>query len=192
MQSEFSDIEQRTRAFDQERQAIGLSAEAATKAKAAFRLLEAAKHAGIPITEELKAKVDQLATSYAAASTRLDEAQKRQETYQQLNGELGSSLADAFKGAVLQSENLKQVMLNLINTLASKGIDELFKELFQTSSGGGIAGYIGSILGFADGGYVRGPGTARSDSIPAWLSNKKFVVNAQATAKHRPLLEAIK
>src|SRR5205085_3829058 len=91
MQSEFSDIEQRTRAFDQERQAIGLSAEAATKAKTAFRLLEAAKHAGIPITEELKAKVGQLATSYAAASTKLDEAQKRQETYQQLMASLAQA-----------------------------------------------------------------------------------------------------
>ena len=44
---------------------------------------------------------------------------------------------------------------------------------------------------FADGGHVVGAGTGRSDSIPALLSNGEFVINAQATAKNRSLLEAI-
>lgn len=35
--------------------------------------------------------------------------------------------------------------------------------------------------GYATGGYVRGPGTGTSDSIPAWLSNREGVVNAEAT-----------
>jgi hypothetical protein len=33
---------------------------------------------------------------------------------------------------------------------------------------------------FATGGFVSGPGTATSDSIPAWLSNGEFVMNANA------------
>ncbi|GAA5048156.1 SLT domain-containing protein [Thermocatellispora tengchongensis] len=41
------------------------------------------------------------------------------------------------------------------------------------------------------GGMVSGPGTSTSDSIPAWLSDGEFVVNARATARHRQLLEAI-
>ena len=45
--------------------------------------------------------------------------------------------------------------------------------------------------GFADGGMISGPGTGRSDSILARLSNGEFVVTADATARHRPLLEAI-
>lgn len=36
-------------------------------------------------------------------------------------------------------------------------------------------------IGLATGGYVRGPGTTTSDSIPAWLSNREGVVNAPAT-----------
>jgi len=47
------------------------------------------------------------------------------------------------------------------------------------------------IGGFANGGFVSGPGTARSDSIPAVLSNGEFVVNAQATSRFRPILEQI-
>ncbi|NUS74946.1 MAG: hypothetical protein HOV70_01935 [Streptomyces sp.] len=41
------------------------------------------------------------------------------------------------------------------------------------------------------GGAVAGPGTGTSDSIPMWLSNGEFVVNAKATRRHRALLEAI-
>ncbi|WP_137188283.1 tape measure protein [Pseudomonas asiatica] len=48
-----------------------------------------------------------------------------------------------------------------------------------------------AMVGFANGGYVSGPGTGRSDSIPARLSNGEFVVNAKATARNRELLEAI-
>lgn len=46
-------------------------------------------------------------------------------------------------------------------------------------------------VGRATGGIVRGPGTSRSDSIPARLSNGEYVVNAQATKKYGGLLENI-
>jgi hypothetical protein len=48
-----------------------------------------------------------------------------------------------------------------------------------------------AFLGLAGGGRVSGPGTSTSDSIPAMLSDKEFVVNAEATSRHLPLLEAI-
>jgi hypothetical protein len=56
-------------------------------------------------------------------------------------------------------------------------------------SGGG--GDSGGASTFAEGGLVSGPGTTTSDSIPAMLSNKEFVVNADATQKHLPLLHAM-
>lgn len=43
----------------------------------------------------------------------------------------------------------------------------------------------------ATGGQITGPGTGTSDSIPAWLSNGEFIVNAAATAKNLSLLHAI-
>ncbi|MGV9535017.1 phage tail tape measure protein [Streptosporangium sandarakinum] len=48
-----------------------------------------------------------------------------------------------------------------------------------------------SYLPHAAGGYISGPGTGTSDSIPAMLSNGEYVVNARSTARHRELLEAI-
>ena len=44
---------------------------------------------------------------------------------------------------------------------------------------------------FAGGGYVTGPGTATSDSIPALLSNGEYVVNAATTAAAPGLLGAM-
>lgn len=49
----------------------------------------------------------------------------------------------------------------------------------------------GAVKGFAMGGLVKGPGSSTSDSIPAWLSDEEFVVNANATKRNRGLLEAI-
>ena len=54
----------------------------------------------------------------------------------------------------------------------------------------GDAGFIGP-LQKADGGIITGPGTGRSDSIHAMLSNGEYVINAAATAKHRATLDAI-
>lgn len=54
-----------------------------------------------------------------------------------------------------------------------------------------------TVQAFADGGLVRaagpvsGPGSSRSDSIPALLSNGEFVVNAQAASANRELLEDV-
>ncbi len=56
---------------------------------------------------------------------------------------------------------------------------------------GSIFGLLRGIFGFAEGGRVSGPGTSTSDSIPAMLSDGEFVINAKATARHLPLLEAI-
>lgn len=55
-----------------------------------------------------------------------------------------------------------------------------------SSSGGGS-----DPEGFASGGYFRGKGGPRSDSNLAWISNGEYIVNALATARYRPLLEAI-
>jgi len=58
---------------------------------------------------------------------------------------------------------------------------------------GNIIGGVGSLIGgfFADGGRVSGPGSGTSDSIPAWVSNGEFIVNARSTARWLPFLEAI-
>ena len=63
---------------------------------------------------------------------------------------------------------------------------------FMSMFGMGSSGSTGSVTQlFASGGPVSGPGSGTSDSIPALLSNGEFVINAAATRKFAPLLQAI-
>lgn len=55
----------------------------------------------------------------------------------------------------------------------------------------GISAAARAFLGFAQGGWVNGPGSPTSDSIPAMLSNGEFVIKAKQAAKYGTLLEAI-
>lgn len=65
-------------------------------------------------------------------------------------------------------------------------------------SGGGLfSNLFGSLFGgqtlpaLAEGGMVRGEGGPRQDSVLMWGSNGEFMMNAQATAKNRHLLELL-
>jgi len=54
------------------------------------------------------------------------------------------------------------------------------------------SGKLGSgILGYASGGTVRGPGTSKSDSVPAMLSVGEEVTPEPQASKYRPVLKAI-
>jgi tape measure domain-containing protein len=71
-----------------------------------------------------------------------------------------------------------------------KGFGDLFTSLFGGLFGGGGGGATSAVTA-ATGGFISGPGTGTSDSIPAMLSNGEFVVNASQTRKYGELLSAI-
>lgn len=79
-------------------------------------------------------------------------------------------------------------VLAAINRIASQKLAEsLFGSLLSGGGSGGASGFgalISSFFkGFATGGYVTGPGTSTSDSIPARLSAGEYVVNAAAVKR---------
>ena len=53
-----------------------------------------------------------------------------------------------------------------------------------------VGANVAAIAGLKDGGPVRGPGGPRDDKVLMWGSNGEFMMNARATAKNRPFLEA--
>jgi TP901 family phage tail tape measure protein len=66
---------------------------------------------------------------------------------------------------------------------------------YMNNNYGGWAAYShrnGDVYGaYANGGLVTGPGSGRSDSINARVSNGEYIVNAASTAKNLPLLHSI-
>jgi len=87
--------------------------------------------------------------------------------------------------------------------LLSAAFDALFKPSSGGASGGSYGGVfkaIGGMIGLKDGGpvqalasggRVQGPGGPRDDKVLLWGSNGEFMMNARATAKFGPLLEAM-
>ena len=99
---------------------------------------------------------------------------------------LQSSIAGLAKGTM----TLRDAMLNLANTILNAIIQLEAKRLAMqlTSAGSSLLGSIGSAFGgtltAATGGYIRGPGTGTSDSIPARLSDGEYVVKAASVAHY--------
>lgn len=140
LQREIKQIEERTRALDAERLTVGMSAGDAAKAEAAFRLLEAAKEANVTVTPQLKAQIDSLAAAYGEATQKIEDAEKAQRAVADAAEEVGSMLSNAFQDAILEGEELDQVLQKLAKSLASKAFDNIFANLFggANGSGGGI------------------------------------------------------
>ncbi|UXZ83351.1 tape measure protein [Burkholderia multivorans] len=108
-----------------------------------------------------------------------------QDGFAQLFQDIGSgakSAKDAFA-------DFGRSVLQTINRIVSQKLAEaLFGSLMGGGSAGGASGLGGLIAsffssGFATGGYVTGPGTSTSDSIPARLSHGEYVVNARAVSR---------
>lgn len=157
-----------------------------------------------PAAREQAEAMRALALDYAntqVAGEQLAESQaklkERTDSFNEIGRDaLGTFISDLREGKSA-AEALGDVLDNIADKLVNMALDALFSS--GASGGGGIGGWIGKLFGLKDGGAVhaasggqiRGPGTSRSDSIPAMLSDGEFVVNAAATGRHRRLLEAI-
>jgi hypothetical protein len=112
----------------------------------------------------------------------------------------GEAVTDGLTDMIVNGAKAQDVLKNLTATLIKATLQAALlgngplAGIFGTAGTNGNLGGIFGLLGglkFASGGFVSGPGSNRSDSVPARLSNGEFVVNAGATRKHRDLLEAI-
>lgn len=183
---------------------------AVEKARAVQELLTAAQRAGIEITPELRAKIDELATGYADATVAAEKLAEKQDAVREAAEFFRDQAWDAFSSIIPVIETGNEALDNLLNTLiqvvaqaALLGTGPLGKlfggGLLNQIIGGASSVALPSVgpipaarpLTAAGGGKVVGPGTGRSDSIPARLSNGEFVVNARAARQHGPLLDAI-
>ncbi|MDR2155899.1 MAG: phage tail length tape measure family protein [Burkholderiaceae bacterium] len=104
----------------------------------------------------------------------------------QIKNSLVDNLADAAAVAVTDFKNLGDFVASTLRQIAGdimrSGIKRLLADQFDVSDGAGgskrtnifgaLFSGIGSLFGFAEGGHVRGPGSATSDSIPALVGGR--------------------
>lgn len=104
-------------------------------------------------------------------------------------------------GNLLGAYNVVQGVLNMTTKPAESATTVTTTAAMQALSAAAMSASIAlktmSVGGsgfffFASGGYISGPGTSTSDSIPAMLSNGEYVINADAVSRvGAPLLDAI-
>jgi hypothetical protein len=132
---------------------------------------------------EVNTRIDQLRGQIAATTAQLDQAKQSITSWRDLFVSALQSIADA-----LVKVSSQMLATALIEKLLGIGAGS-FGGVSPTQSGGPVG--TGGVANVATGGFIRGPGTSTSDSIPARLSNGEFVVNAARTARFLPLLHAI-
>lgn len=107
---------------------------------------------------------------------------------------------NAAKAGYLSPKGIAEIVAGAIGVAVAiaatvKGIRQIdASDSGSTSTGGGQSGPQSNGMGekrYADGGIVSGPGTSKSDSIPARLSNGEAVMTAGAVTAFAPLLSTL-
>jgi hypothetical protein len=97
------------------------------------------------------------------------------------------ALFDTLEGALFDPLNasIEDMVVNFARALSKMALEaakqQAIKALLSGAAGGATGG---ATLLAASGGYISGPGTGTSDSIPARLSNGEFVMRAAAVKKY--------
>lgn len=157
----------------------------ADQTRAETKAIEDAERAALKAAEETAKRVEAEQKSMMRALTNAASS-------------AGSIIADGLFGPMEEGANrLEEIGKRLLKLLAEIAIEAAAAFATQAGTGqagGGIGGALASAAGFAvqaatgagfaSGGYVSGPGTSTSDSIPARLSNGEYVINAQSVDRY--------
>ena len=211
-------IAKRTEMLKVEAATIDQSAAVRERARVVVELETAARRANeqagkknTEVTEEQRAKINALADAYAKAKGQLEAMNGPLATFARQSADVSKQLefaavqsldrfadefADVVTGTKSVADAFKSMSTMIISELAKIAIRKaILGPLASLMGGGGGAGggplNLLSFMTKADGGYIAGPGTSTSDSIPAMLSDGEYVINARSTRQFRPLLEAI-
>ncbi|MGV3649839.1 MAG: tape measure protein [Devosia sp.] len=131
------------------------------KARAEHELYTAAMEAGIPIDQELRDQIAQIASQYALMGSELEKVVEKQAEARESMTEwfdLGRSAARGFIDDLVAGKDAAEALGNVFSQLSSKFLDLGLNALFGTGSGANPFGAIGSLLGIpgrASGGPVR-------------------------------------
>lgn len=148
------------------------------------------------------AKLTQEVTANEAVRASKERLYQAQKDLNEAQKYFGNAAVDALEDLIVNGAKAEDVVKRLAASLAKAALQAALMGsgplagLFGTAGANGtVGGLFGMLFGSgvkaATGGYISGPGTGRSDSIQARLSNGEYVVNARATKQNRALLEAI-
>lgn len=129
---------------------IGKSTEETARLQAQWELLDAAKKAGVPVNDELNARISAQADQVGRLTAELERGELAQQQFDQAV----EGIANSFSNAILEGENLRDSLASIFKQIAANilnaGIQNALTQAFSGAGTGG--GVLGSILGAAFGG----------------------------------------
>lgn len=153
--------------YGAETASIGQNTQAKQTAKAEAELLTAANKAGLDVDDDLKKKIDELATKYGEAAQAAENAKVRFQGIADATRFFGDQMSTSIDNLVNKTQNLGQVMQTVLQQITSNLLkaaltgEGAFAKLlgFASTTGGtgGLFGLIGGLFpGKAGGGDVSG------------------------------------
>lgn len=165
-----------------------LSAVAQILGKTPDALQEEMDAKGTTIQEFMDNYKNQLVEAAEAESNQLQNSQIWKDTMKSYWNDVGKSLGDSFYDIITGAKSAGDALADFVSDsiknalkLASEwlGLVAIFA-IGGNPAPGKAASKALFGMNFATGGYVAGPGTGTSDSIPAMLSNGEYVIRASA------------
>ncbi len=171
-----SEYEQEARSIKEETQALQIEAAALVATAAAGRtyegaieqarreaeLLLAAQNSGREITPELRVEIESMAGIYQTAARAAEDAAQKIEDIQAAQDEMRATANDAFMGLAQGTMTWRDALASVLTKLSELALSNLWDKLTANmaaaggSGTGGVTlwGFIGSLLGFSEGGYT--------------------------------------
>ncbi len=140
---------------------LGKSNREVATAEARWAMLDAAKKAGIPVNDEMNARIEAQAAQVGKLTTELEAAQLAQEQFDQAV----EGIADAFAGALLAGESLREGLAQVLKQIAADIINSGIRNALMGQFGGG--GFLGGLAQSIFGGGDRLTGALRLAGLPA-------------------------
>lgn len=112
---------------------IGKSNEEVATAKARWELLDEVKRRGIPLNAELSAQIDAQAAQFGRLTGELERAEASQQQFEQAV----DGIADAFAGALVAGESLREGLAQVFKQIASDILNSGIQNALSGAFGGG-------------------------------------------------------
>ena len=145
--------------LERQMQLIGKTAEESATLQARWQMLDEAKKRGIPVNETLNAQIDAQASQVGRLTGELERAEIAQQQFDQAV----DGIADAFAGALVAGESLRdglaQVFKQIASDILNSGIRNALTSVFG-GSGFNLFGFLGG--GDKLSGALRGAGLSPS------------------------------
>lgn len=158
----FEDIETDILGLERRLELMGKTTEEAARMQARWEMLDEAKRRGIPVDERLNEQIDAQAGKFAQLTGELERAEIAQKQFE----EAVDGIADAFAGAILAGESLREGLAQVFKQIASdilkSGISEALGIVFNPRGGG--TSVLGNIFGGLFKGFRAGGGSVSGGS----------------------------